>query len=86
MLWNNKTVALKRKDQHGESVISTVASEQDGPGFDSEHSVWSLYVLPMLAWVASRCSHLGSPTIKNMCIQLILLPVPLPGAEFGLLI
>ena len=49
--------------QHGGSVVSTVASQQEGPGFESRSSrsiqvlsVWSLHVLLMAAWVSSGSS------------------------------
>jgi len=58
--------------QHGGSVVSTVASQQEGPGFESRSSrslqvlsVWSMFsscsphVLLVSAWV--------SPTITHTC-------------------
>lgn len=41
-------------------VVRTVAAQQEGPGFDPwvhlEHlSMWSLYVVPLPAWVSSGC-------------------------------
>src|SRR4029434_10684487 len=46
--------------QHGGSVVSTVASQQEGLGFESRSfqvlSVWSLHVLPVPAWVYSGYS------------------------------
>ena len=46
--------------QHGGSVVSTVASQHEGPGFESRSfqvlSVWSLHVLPVPAWVSSGYS------------------------------
>src|SRR4029434_1632471 len=46
--------------QHGGSVVSTVASQQEGPGFESWSfqvlSVLSLHVLPVPAWVYSGYS------------------------------
>merc|ERR1712168_994532 len=61
--------------KHGGSVVSTAASQQEGPGFDSQLgqglglSVWSLHVLPVLAWVSS--GHSGFlPHQKNMYIYM----------------
>ena len=46
--------------QHGGSVVSTVASQQEGPWFEPRSfqvlSVWSLHVLPVPAWVSSGYS------------------------------
>ena len=45
---------------HGGSVVSTVASQQEGPWFKPRSfqvlSVWSLHGLPVPAWVSSRYS------------------------------
>ena len=41
------------------TVVSTAASQRQGPGFDSRLgslSVWSLHVLPVSVWVSSGCS------------------------------
>ncbi|XP_056267295.1 uncharacterized protein LOC130191667 [Pseudoliparis swirei] len=49
--------AFKSLGTHGGSVVSTVASQQEGPGFESRSfqvlSVWSLHVLLVSAWVYS---------------------------------
>ena len=39
---------------------STVASQQEGPWFEPHprHSVWSLYLLPMSAWIVQRYAYL----------------------------
>ena len=41
--------------QHSGAVVSTVASQQEGPGFEGL-SVWSLHVLPVSAWVLTGFS------------------------------
>lgn len=40
---------------HGAAVVSTVALQQEGCGFDSQSGllVWRLHVLPVSAWVIS---------------------------------
>lgn len=51
---------LADKDPAGWLAVSTVASQQKGPGLNTwlwwVLSVCSLHVLPVLPWVASRCS------------------------------
>jgi len=56
-------VLISSFGQHGGSVASTVASQQEGPGFESRSSrsvqvlsVWSLHVLLVPAWVYSGYS------------------------------
>ena len=47
------------KGRHGGTVVSTAASQRQGPRFDSRFGslcVWSLYVLPMSVWVSFGCS------------------------------
>ncbi len=34
-------------------MVSTVALQQEGPGFDTWLSMWNLYVLPVTVWVPS---------------------------------
>ena len=56
MLNSLRTRTLGR---HGGTVVSTAASQRQGPGFDSRLgslSVWSLHILPVSAWVSSGCS------------------------------
>ncbi|XP_056285293.1 uncharacterized protein LOC130203290 isoform X2 [Pseudoliparis swirei] len=52
--------AFKSLGTHGGSVVRTVASQQEGPGFESRSfqvlSVWSLHVLLVSAWVYSGSS------------------------------
>ncbi len=52
--------------RHGGSMVNTVASQQDGSGFDSQLgqalSVWSLRTLPEFRWV--------STTIKKLMLGL----------------
>jgi len=62
--------------QHGGSVVSTVASQQEGPGFESRsswsfqvRSVWSLHVLLVPAWVYSGYS--GFPHHQDMHRSLV---------------
>jgi len=51
---------IRLHEQHGGSVVSTVASQHEGPGFESRSSqvlsVWSLHVL-VPAWVYSGFPH-----------------------------
>ncbi len=74
--------------QHGGSVVSTVASQQEGPGFDPQLeqglSVWSLHVLSVSVWVSShhqdmRHIGLGWPSVASLfcCIMTIKLLYPL---------
>lgn len=57
-------------------MVSTVASQQEGPGFNSRVgwglSEWSLYVLSVLGWVSSGKSgfphhqkHAGRPLVAT---------------------
>ena len=60
--------------RHGSTVVSTAASQLQGPGFDSRLwslSVWSLYVLPVPAWVSSGCSSFlpQSKDVRIRCID-----------------
>ena len=53
----NKRIKVFQK--HGDTVVSTAASQRQGPGFDSwlgSLSVRSLHILPVSAWVSSGCS------------------------------
>ena len=68
-------VAHGFKDQgwHGGAVVSTDASQHQGPGFNSDLgllSVWSLYILPVSAWVSSGCSGF-LPHSKGVQVRLI---------------
>ncbi|KAF7657693.1 hypothetical protein LDENG_00023450, partial [Lucifuga dentata] len=49
----------------GGAVVSAVASQQEGPGFNSQPgqglSVWSLHVLLVSEWVPSGCSGFLPP-------------------------
>jgi len=57
---------------HGSTVVSTAASQLQGPRFDSRLgslSVWSLHVLPVSAWVSSGCSSF-LPHSKNVRVRL----------------
>ena len=59
--------------QHSGTVISTVASQRQGPGFNSglgSLSVWSLHILPVSAWVSSECSGF-LPHSNDVPVQLI---------------
>jgi len=45
--------------RHGGTVVSTAASQRQGPGFNSSLgslSVWSSHILAVSAWVFSGCS------------------------------
>ena len=59
--------------RHGNTVISTAASQLQGPGFDSRLgslSVWSLHILLVSAWVSSGCSGF-LPQSKDVRVRLI---------------
>ena len=59
--------------RHGSTVVSTAASQLQGPGFDSRLgslSVWSLHTLLVSAWVSSRCSGF-LPQSKDVRVRLI---------------
>ena len=54
-------------------MVSTAASQLQGPGFDSQLgslSVWSLYILPVSAWVSSGCSGF-LPQSNDVHVRLI---------------
>jgi len=54
-----ETGSTNARKWHGSTVVSTAASQLQGPGFDSRLeylSVWSLHILPVSAWVSSGCS------------------------------
>ncbi len=59
---------------HGGSRVSAVASQQEGPGFNSHLgqglSLWSLHIPPVFACVSS-----SFPNHQNMYIYLYLSPV-----------
>ncbi|MEQ2203141.1 hypothetical protein XENOCAPTIV_025376 [Xenoophorus captivus] len=58
---------------HGGALGSTVALQQEGPGFDSRLgglSAWSLHVLPVHAWVLTGDSGF-LPQSKDMPVRLI---------------
>ena len=57
--------------QPGGTVVSTAASQRQGPGFDSRLrslSVWSLHILPVSAWVSSGCSGF-LPQSKDVLVR-----------------
>ena len=59
--------------QHNGTVVSTAASQHQGPGFNSglgSLSVWSLHVLPVSARVSSGCSSF-LPQSKDVQIRWI---------------
>jgi len=65
-------------------VVSTVASQLQGPGFNSSLaslSVWSLHVLPISAWVSSGC-FVFLPLLKDMQVKWIV-HVKLPFSVTG---
>ncbi len=45
-------------------MVSTVASQQEGDGFKTSLSVWSVHVVTVSAWVPS-----GSPTMPEHAVQ-----------------
>ena len=50
---------IRNIGRHGSTVVSTAASQLQGPGFDfrlGSLSVWSLHILLVSAWVSSGCS------------------------------
>ena len=54
-------------------MVSTAASQLQGPGFDSRLgslSVWSLHILLVSAWVSSGCSGF-LPQSKDVQVRLI---------------
>lgn len=57
-------------------MVSTVASQQKGPGFKARPSkvlsVWSFHVLPVFVWVSAECSSFLQPS-KTCMFGLILL-------------
>ncbi|XP_078084146.1 general transcription factor II-I repeat domain-containing protein 2-like [Mustelus asterias] len=62
-----------RKERHGSTVVSTAASQLQGPGFDSRLgslSVWSLHILLVSVWVSSGCSGF-LPQSKDVRVRLI---------------
>jgi len=67
-------------------VVSTAASQCQGPGFDSRLgslSVWSLHILPVSAWISSGCSGF-LPQSKDVRVRLIghgKLPVNVRGTS-----
>ncbi len=57
----------KTAGHHGGLAVSTVASQQEGRGFETEViSVWSLHGLPTPAWVFPGCCGFLSPSKKNV--------------------
>ena len=57
----------------GGTVVSTAASQRQGPGFNSwleSLSVWNLHILPVSAWVSSGCSGFF-PRSKNVQVRWI---------------
>lgn len=55
--------------QHGNVVVSTVALQAEGPGFESTGlsrclSVWRLHALPVSVWVS--CEYPFLPQSKDM--------------------
>ena len=63
---------MELKRQRGGLVVSTVASQQEVPDSNLSRglSVWSLHVLPVLAWVFSRYSGFFQQS-KDMHVRLI---------------
>jgi len=58
---------------HGGTMVSTAASQRQGPGFDSllgSLSAWSLHILPVSAWVSFGCSGF-LPQSKDARVRLI---------------
>ena len=54
-------------------MVSTAASQRQGPGFDSQLEpllVWSLHVLPVSVWVSSGCSGF-LPQSEDVRVRLI---------------
>ena len=54
-------------------MVSTAASQLQGPGFNSRLgslSMWSLHILPMSVWVSSGCSGF-LPQPKDVRVRLI---------------
>ena len=74
---------LSRASRQGGTVVSTAASQRQGPGFDSRLgslSVRSLHALPVSAWVSSRCSNFlpRSNDVRAMRIGHAKLPLSIP--------
>ena len=75
--------------QHGGTVVSTAASQRQGPGFDSRLgslSVWSLHILPVSAWISPPCAPVSSHSPK-MCglggLAMLKLPLSIRGTSWG---
>jgi len=64
--WRESSAHLVNK------VVSTAASQRQGPGFHSRLgslSVWSLHVLPVSAWVFFGCSGFLPPFKKDVQVR-----------------
>jgi len=71
--WVSEWTLFSPTGWHCGTVVSTAASQCQGPWFDSwlwSLPLWSLHILPMFAWVSSGCSGF-LPSPKDLLVRCI---------------